>query len=151
MHLVNDLNRRQEEIIAEFEGLSDWEARYEKVIALGKTLPEMDSTHKVEKNKVKGCQSQVWLHAQLDSEGRVLYTADSDAMIVKGLVSLLLRVYSEATPQQVLETEPEFIEKLGFSQNLSPSRTNGLFSMIKQIKLYATAFHFMQMKDLPNQ
>ncbi len=140
MSIVAD---RQNQIIREFQGLKDWEERYKKIIDMGKQLPEMPPELKTAENQVKGCQSQVWLHAQLSSQGEVVLQGDSDAMIVKGLVALLLRVYSGANPNEILQTPPEFLRALGFEGNLSPSRANGLHSMLKQIRLYATAFAYV--------
>lgn len=134
-----DLTSRQQQIVAEFAGLSDWEARYKKLIELGKALPELPASKKLEDFKVKGCQSQVWIHARLD-EGKVIYEADSDALLVRGLVALLLRVYSGAAPAEIIHTAPDFVKEIGLESKLSPSRANGLFSMIKQIKYYAMAF-----------
>lgn len=129
-------------MIDDFASLSSWEDRYKKIIELGKALPELPEKFKNDNFKVKGCQSQVWLSAQLSEDKKVYFEADSDALIVKGLVALLLKVYSGRTPQEILELEPDFIAELGFSQNLSPSRANGLQAMIKQIKYYALAFSF---------
>lgn len=140
MSLVAD---RQNQIIHEFQGLKDWEERYKKIIEMGKELAEMSPEFKTEENQVKGCQSQVWLHAQLTPQGEMVLQGDSDAMIVKGLVALLLRVYSGANPNEILQTPPEFLRVLGFESNLSPSRANGLHSMLKQIRLYATAFAYV--------
>lgn len=134
---------RQHEIIAEFKNLSDWEDRYKKLIQFGKALPELPVTKRLEDYKVKGCQSQVWLHARLE-DGRIQFEADSDALLVRGLVALLMRVYSDATPAEILATPPDFVRDIGLENKLSPSRANGLFSMIKQIKFYALAFQTMQ-------
>ncbi len=132
--------KRQQAIVEEFSSLSGWEDRYKKIIQIGKELPELPEELYQEKFLVKGCQSQVWLHASLNEEGRMILKADSDAMIVKGLVSLLLRAYSGLPPKEVLTTPPNFIEELGFKESLSPSRANGFLSMIKQTMLYAQAF-----------
>lgn len=129
----------QEEIIDEFEFLEDWMERYEHIIALGKSLPIIDKKFKTEENLIKGCQSKVWLHAE-KKEDKIIFTADSDAILTKGVVALLLRVYSNQTSEIILNTELDFIEKIGLKENLSPTRANGLLSMIKQIKLYALAF-----------
>ncbi len=137
------IQERQEQVIQEFSALTQWEDRYKKIIDLGKTLPELSEDLKTEQNIVKGCQSQVWLVAHLNEQGQVVLQGDSDALIVKGLVGLLLRVYSGATPSEILSTPPEFLRALGFEGNLSPSRANGLHSMLKQIKLYATAFEYL--------
>lgn len=141
--MMNRIQERQTKLIAEFSNLESWEDRYKKIIDLGKALPEMPEDLKTESNIVKGCQSQVWLSASLNSDGTVHLQGDSDAMIVKGLVALLLRLYSEASPSEILATPPEFLRALGFEGNLSPSRSNGLHSMLKQIKLYATAFDYL--------
>jgi cysteine desulfuration protein SufE len=133
------LIERQRQIIAEFAGLSDWEERYKKLIEFGKSLPELPPEKRLEDYKVKGCQSQVWIHARLE-DGRVIFEADSDALLVRGLVALLLRVYSGATPQEILTVPPDFVKDIGLESKLSPSRANGLVSMIKQMKYYAMAF-----------
>lgn len=129
----------QEEIIDEFSVFEDWMERYEYLIDLGKSLPQIDESFKLEENLIKGCQSKVWLHAEL-SNGLVLYTADSDAILTKGIIALLLRVFSNQSPSNILETEPSFIDEIGLKEHLSPTRANGLVSMIKQIKLFALAF-----------
>lgn len=131
---------RQKQIIAEFGSVKSWEERYKKVIDLGKTLPKLPAELYDDKYLVKGCQSRVWLHAQRTPDGKVDLLADSDAMIVKGLVAILLKVYSGSTPDDILSNPPHFISELGFQSHLSPSRANGLMSMVKQIMLYATAF-----------
>ena len=129
----------QAEIIEEFDFLEDWMERYEHIIALGKSLPLIDEKHKSEENLIKGCQSQVWLFAEKTAD-RIIFTADSDAILTKGVVALLLRVFSNQTSDTILNTELDFIDKIGLKENLSPTRANGLVSMIKQIKLYALAF-----------
>ncbi|QDK45553.1 SufE family protein [Bdellovibrio sp. ZAP7] len=140
---MSTIQERQAQVIADFSAFTDWEDRYKKIIEMGKSLPEMPEALKTEQNIVKGCQSQVWLHASVTDDGKMLLVGDSDALIVKGLVALLLKVYSGSTPNEVLMTPPEFLRALGFEGNLSPSRANGLHSMLKQIKLYATAFDYM--------
>lgn len=140
---MNTIQEKQEKLIKDFSQMNEWEDRYKKIIEMGKTLPEMPENLKTEQNIVKGCQSQVWLHASLTEQGHVLLHGDSDALIVKGLVSLLLNVYSGASPSDILATPPEFLKALGFEGNLSPSRANGLHAMLKQIKLYATAFDYV--------
>jgi len=137
------IDERQRKIIEDFQSLKDWEERYKKIIEMGRALPDMPEELKTEDNKVKGCQSQVWLHAQLSSQGEMILQGDSDAMIVKGLVAMLLRVYSGTNPNDILKTPPEFLRALGFEGNLSPSRANGLHAMLKQIRLYATAFAYV--------
>ena len=131
--------QRVDDLTREFTELGGWEARYKRIIEIGKELPEGSAELHSEQYLVKGCQSQVWLHASLDDKGLVQLQADSDALIVKGLAAILLRVYSGLSPQQILDTPPKFIEDLGFKDSLSPSRANGFLSMIKQIMLYATA------------
>ena len=141
---MTQIQQRQQKLVEEFSKLQNWEERYKKVIEIGKTLPKLPSDYYNEKFLVKGCQSQVWLHAQLAENGQVQLFADSDAMIVKGLVAILLQVYSEAEPDDILSSPPTFIEELGFRSHLSPSRANGLMSMVKQIMLYAAAFKAMK-------
>ncbi len=138
------IHPQQQKIIDEFSKLSSWDEKYKKIIDLGKKLSAFPEEYRTEQNKVKGCQSQVWLHASLTQDGKVELFADSDALIVKGLVALLLQIYSLQTPQEILSNPPEFLRAIGFDQNLSPSRSNGLHSMIKQIKHYAMAFDYLQ-------
>ena len=128
----------QEEIIDEFDMFEDWMERYEHLIELGKSLPIIDEKYKGEENIIKGCQSKVWLHSELKGD-KIQYTADSDAILTKGLVALLLRVYTDQTPQDILAANPDFIDEIGLKEHLSPTRANGLVSMLKQIKLYAIA------------
>ncbi len=130
---------RQTQVVAEFAGRTDWEDRYKLLIEIGKSLPDLPAEKRLEDFKVKGCQSQVWIHARFQ-DGRVYFEADSDALLVKGLVALLLRVYSGATPQEILQTPPDFVRDIGLESKLSPSRANGLISMIKQMRFYALAF-----------
>ena len=132
----------QKKIEEEFSGFSDWEARYKRIIDLGKELPDLSADKKTEEAKVKGCQSQVWMHAHM-KDGRMIIEADSDAMIVKGLVAVLVKIYSGEDPKEIMKHSPDFFEKLGFKSHLSPSRANGFFAMIKQIKYFATAFSLM--------
>lgn len=137
------LKQRSDQIVAEFSQLRTWEDRYKKIIALGKTIPDLPDSLRTEESKVKGCQSQVWLHARLNDQGEILFQGDSDALLVKGLVAMLLQIYSGSTPEEILSTPPEFLKAIGFEGNLSPSRANGLFSMIKQIRYFATAFSML--------
>lgn len=134
------LSERTQNQIAEFAGLASWEDRYKRLIDKGKQLGDLPDEKKNEQFKVKGCQSQVWLHARIDETGLVHFEADSDAMIVKGLVAVLVNVYSNATPDQILATDPGFLKDLGFESHLSPSRANGLYAMVRQIMYYAQAF-----------
>jgi len=129
----------QEEIIGEFSVYDDWMDKYNYIIELSRDLPIIDPKLKVNGNLINGCQSKVWLDADY-ADGKVNYTADSDAIITKGIISLLIRVLSGRTPEEILNTELYFIDRIGLRQNLSPTRSNGLLSMIKQMKLYALAF-----------
>ena len=129
----------QNGIVREFNLLEDWTERYKYIIKLGSKLPQLDSSKRVEHNIVKGCQSQVWLHAEF-SEGKIIFEADSDAAITKGLVALMVHLYSHQTPSAILATEPTFITEIGMNEHLSPTRANGLASMVKQMKIYALAF-----------
>lgn len=128
----------QEEIIDEFAMFDDWMQRYEYIIDLGKSLPIIDEDQKKEENLIKGCQSKVWLFSELNGD-KVNYTADSDAILTKGIVALLLRVYSNQKPEDILAAETHFIDEIGLKEHLSPTRANGLVSMLKQIKMYAIA------------
>lgn len=133
------IENREEELIAEFEMFGDWMEKYEYIIELGKDLPLISPDYKVEENIIKGCQSQVWLTAEL-KDGKVLFTADSDAIITKGIISLLIRVLSNSTPQEIMKADMKFIDKIGLKEHLSPTRSNGLVSMVKQMKNFALAF-----------
>lgn len=134
-----DIHEKQNRIIREFELLPDWQERYKYIIKLGSKLEPLDESDKTEENLVRGCQSQVWLKAELD-DGKVIFKADSDAAITKGLVSLMVRFYSGHDPDTIINTNPDFIKKIGMSEHLSPTRSNGLASMVKQMKIYAMAF-----------
>ena len=129
----------QEEIIDEFAVFDDWMERYEYMIDLGKSLPMINDVHKVDENLIKGCQSKVWIHANFNND-IINFTADSDAILTKGIVALVLRVFSDQKPVAILEANTEFINEIGLKEHLSPTRANGLVSMIKQIKLYALAY-----------
>lgn len=133
------MKERQQAVVSEFASLSNWEDRYKKLIEIGKSLPDLPDAKKTEDSKVKGCQSQVWMHAHVEG-GKIIFEADSDALLVRGIVALLLRVYSNATPAEILSSAPDFVKEIGLESKLSPSRANGLFSMIKQMKFYAMAF-----------
>ena len=129
----------EQEIIEEFELFADdWELKYEHLIELGKSLPLINEKYKTEEHIIKGCQSKVWLHSELEN-GKVLYTADSDAIITKGMVALMIRVLSNQKPDDILQADMAFIDKIGLKEHLSPTRANGLLSMIKQMKLDALA------------
>jgi len=127
----------QEEIIDEFNLFDDWMERYEYLIELGKSLPLIDDQYKIEENIIKGCQSKVWLYSKMN-DSKINFTADSDAILTKGLVALLLR-FTNQTPKDILAADTIFIDKIGLKEHLSPTRANGLVSMLKQIKLYAIA------------
>ena len=129
----------QEEIVDEFLMFDDWMERYEYIIELGKTIPKIDEQYKTDDNVIKGCQSKVWLHAE-QKNSKIIYTADSDAILTKGIIALLLRVFSNHTPQEILDADTSFIDEIGLKEHLSPTRANGLVSMIKQLKLYAIAY-----------
>ena len=128
----------QEEIIDEFSMFDDWMERYEYIIELGKSLPIINEEYKLDENLIKGCQSKVWLFSELEND-TVKYTADSDAILTKGIAALLLRVYSGQKPADILTAETKFIDEIGLKEHLSPTRANGLVSMVKQIKMYAIA------------
>ncbi len=130
----------QEEIIEEFEMFDDWMQKYEYLIDLGKELPLINEKHKTEDNLIKGCQSRVWLYAE-EKNGKIIYTADSDAIMTKGIIAILIRVLSNQAPNEITGANLKFINEIGLKEQLSPSRANGLFSMIKQMKLYAIAFN----------
>jgi cysteine desulfuration protein SufE len=129
----------QDEIIDEFSMFDDWEERYQYVIDLGRTLPLIEEQYKTGDNIIKGCQSKVWLHAET-KDGNVVFTADSDAILTKGLIAIMIRVFSNQKPQAILEADTAFIDDIGLKEHLSATRANGLVSMIKQIKMYALAF-----------
>ena len=128
----------QEEIIDEFSMFDDWMERYEYIIELGKSLPIIDAQYKLDENLIKGCQSKVWLYSELKND-TINYSADSDAILTKGIVALLLRVYSGQKPSDILAADTNFIDEIGLKEHLSPTRANGLVSMIKHIKMYAIA------------
>jgi cysteine desulfuration protein SufE len=127
------------EIVDEFSMFDDWMQRYEYMISLGKSLPLIEEKYKTDDHLIKGCQSKVWVHAQMDAD-LLKFTADSDAIITKGIIAILLRVFSNQKPKDILEADMDFIDQIGLKEHLSPTRANGLVSMIKQLKLYALAF-----------
>lgn len=129
----------EQEIIEEFKMFDDWMGKYEYLIDLGKSLPLIDEKYKTEDKIIKGCQSQVWMHSELIN-GKVVFTADSDAIITKGMVALMIRVLSNHTPDEIINAKLDFVEKIGLTKHLSPTRSNGLVSMIKQMKLDAIAY-----------
>lgn len=136
---MKTIKEKQEEIIEEFNVFDDWMDKYQLLIDLGNEQAPLDAQYKVEQNLIEGCQSRVWLHAAY-KDGKVFFEAESDALIVKGLAGLLISVVSGHTPQEILENELYFIEAIGLKEHLSPTRSNGLLSMVKQIRLYALAF-----------
>lgn len=129
----------QQELVEEFSFFEDWSQKYEYIIELGKALPGINPAYKIEENKVRGCQSHVWLHAEMN-DGKMNIEAESEALIVRGLVAMLLRVYNHRTPKEIIETQPDFIDAIGMKAALSPTRSNGLASMVKHIKAYALAY-----------
>lgn len=138
-----NINEIQDQIIEEFSMFGDWMERYEYLIDLGKTLPPFDVAHKVPDFLIEGCQSKVWLYPSLN-DGVITFTADSDALITRGIVALLIRVFSGRTPDEILGADIYFIERIGLRENLSPTRSNGLLAMMKQMRLYALAYKSRQ-------
>lgn len=141
---MKSINEIQDEIIDEFAGLSEWMDRYSYIIDLGNALPQLDEKFKTPEYLIEGCQSRVWITADEDSEGRINFRADSDAIIVKGIISLLISVLSGHTAQEILDSDLYFIKEVGLQEHLSPTRSNGLVAMVKQMRMYAMAF---QAKD----
>ena len=137
------INEIQDEIIEEFADFDDWMDRYQLLIDLGSEQPPLDNKYKTEQNLIDGCQSRVWLQADL-VDGRIHFQAESDALIVKGIVTLLVRVLSDHTPREILDADLYFIEKIGLREHLSPTRSNGLLAMLRQMKMYALAFSAVQ-------
>jgi cysteine desulfuration protein SufE len=129
----------QNEIVSEFSMFDDWMERYEYIIELGKGLPIIEAQFKTEDNIIKGCQSKVWVHAE-EKDGKVVFSADSDAILTKGIIAILIRAFSNQTPAAILESNTDFIDEIGLKEHLSATRANGLVSMIKKIKMYALAF-----------
>ena len=140
------IGERVREVVERFDQFDNWERAYRHLIDLGQALPSLEEKDKSEENLVRGCVSQVWLVPQW-RDGRIFFHADSDAAIVKGIVALLLQIYSDATPKEILATRPDFIEEIGLRQQLSPNRASGLASLLKQISLYAVAFEYKEKKD----
>jgi cysteine desulfuration protein SufE len=136
MKTIEDI---QNDIIEEFSLFDDWMQRYEYMIDLGKSLPLIDSKYKTDENLIKGCQSKVWVHAEM-KEDKVIFTADSDAIITKGIIAILIRVFSNQHPKDIIAAKTDFIDAIGLKEHLSPTRANGLVSMIKQLKMYALAY-----------
>ncbi len=132
------INEIQDELVEEFSYLGDWMEKYEHIIQSGKDLPLIDEEYKKDKNLIKGCQAKVWLHADY-KDGKIFFTGDSDAIITKGLVSMVIRVLSNHTPEEIVHSDLYFVDKIGLKEHLSVTRSNGLVSMIKQMKMYALA------------
>ena len=137
------INEIQDEIIDEFSGFDDWMDKYQLLIDLGNEQEPLDEKYKIESNLIDGCQSRVWLQADY-VDGKINFTAESDALIVKGIVALLIRVLSDHTPQEILDADLYFIEEIGLKEHLSPTRSNGLVAMVKQMRVYALAFSAKQ-------
>lgn len=133
----------QNEIVDEFSIFDDWMERYEYIIELGKGLPIIEDQYKTEDNIIKGCQSKVWVHAE-EKDGKVIFSADSDAILTKGIIAILIRAFSNQTPAAILEANTDFVDEIGLKEHLSATRANGLVSMIKKIKMYALAFEARQ-------
>ncbi|MBS1663021.1 MAG: SufE family protein [Bacteroidetes bacterium] len=140
------IQETQEEIIADFDFFENWEDKYDFIIQLGKELPLIQEQYKTDENLIRGCQSRVWLHVEY-KDGQLLFTADSDAVITKGLISLVIKVLNGHTPKEIAEAEITFIDAIGLGSHLSPTRSNGLLSMVKQIKAYALAYQAKSMQQ----
>lgn len=140
------INETQNEIIEEFSDLDDWMDRYAMIIDLGNELPPIDECFKTPEHLIEGCQSRVWLNAEL-KDGKMYFTADSDAIIVKGIIALLIDVLNGHTPAEVADADLYFIDRIGLSENLSPTRSNGLLAMVRQMKMYAVAFRAIEQKS----
>jgi cysteine desulfuration protein SufE len=133
------INEIQDQIVEDFAIFDDWMDKYAYIIELGTDMPSLESKYQTEDNLIRGCQSKVWFHAEY-KDGKIIFEADSDAIITKGIAGLLIRVYSNQTPKDIIESDLNFIDKIGLTQHLSPTRSNGLLSMLKQIKIYGIAF-----------
>ncbi|MCI5742443.1 SufE family protein [Phocaeicola faecicola] len=140
---METINELQDEIIEEFNGFDDWMDKYQLLIDLGNEQEELDAKYKTDDNLIDGCQSRVWLQADL-VDGKIIFQAESDALIVKGIISLLIKVVSGHTPDEILNSDLYFIEKIGLKEHLSPTRSNGLLAMVKQMRMYALAFKAQQ-------
>ncbi|GAB4328757.1 MAG: SufE family protein [Bacteroidales bacterium] len=146
-----DIKQAAQKVVEEFSLYDDWMDKYNYLIELGKSLPLIDEKYKDEQHLISGCQSRVWLHAEL-KDGKVVYTADSDAVITKGIINLLIRVFSNQPPEAIADADLSFIDEIGLKEHLSPTRSNGLVSMIKQMKLYAVVFKTkMQAEQAQNE
>lgn len=141
------INEKQQQIIDDFSDIDDWMDRYAAIIDMGNALPPIDDKYKTPEHLIEGCQSRVWLNAEY-RDGKVYYTADSDAIIVKGIISMLIDVLSGHTPKEILDSDLHFIDAIGLSTHLSPTRSNGLLAMVKQMRLYALAFKQLDVNPL---
>lgn len=141
---MKSIEEVQEEIVDEFTSVDDWMDRYTMIIEEGNTLPPLHEQYRTPSNLIEGCQSRVWVNAELTPEGRIHFEADSDALIVKGIIALLVKVLDNRTPDEVISADLHFINDIGLGENLSPTRSNGLLAMIKQMRLYAMAFKAKQ-------
>ena len=136
---MSNIKEIQQDIVEEFAMFEDWMQRYEYMIELGKSLPLIEEKYKIDENLIKGCQSKVWVHAELEGD-KLVFTADSDAIITKGIVAILIRAFSNQHPADIIEADTKFIDEIGLKEHLSPTRANGFVSMIKQLKMYAVAY-----------
>ena len=138
------IDQAQQEIVEEFSDIEDWMDRYAMIIDMGNALPAIDEKYRTPEHLIEGCQSRAWVNAELTDDGRVVYTADSDAILVKGIISMLVKVLSGHTPDEILSSDLHFIGDIGLQEHLSPTRSNGLLAMLKQMRLYALAFKELQ-------
>lgn len=150
MKPMETINEIQDEIVDDFTGIDDWMDRYAMIIDLGNNLPPIDEKYKTPDHLIEGCQSRVWLNAE-EKDGKVYYSADSDAIIVKGIIALLIKVLNGQTPREIARSDMYFIDGIGLSENLSPTRSNGLLAMLKQMKMYALAFEALDKKNKADQ
>ena len=144
---MKTINELQDEVIEEFSDFDDWMDKYQLLIDLGNEQEPLDPQYKTEQNLIDGCQSRVWLQADLDNDGKVVFQAESDALIVKGIIALLIKVVSGHTPDEILDSDLYFIERIGLKEHLSPTRSNGLLAMVKQMRMYALAFKAKQQEQ----
>ncbi len=144
---MKTINELQDEVIEEFSDFDDWMDKYQLLIDLGNEQEPLDPQYKTEQNLIDGCQSRVWLQADLDNDGKIIFQAESDALIVKGIITLLIKVVSGHTPDEILNSDLYFIEKIGLKEHLSPTRSNGLLAMVKQMRMYALAFKAKQQEQ----
>lgn len=145
--IMSKIEERQQEIIEEFKDLDDWMDRYAYIIELGNSMEPIEEKSKTPENLIQGCQSRAWLTAEIDDDGKVIYQADSDAIIVKGIIYLLIKVLSGNSPEEILDSDLHFINDIGLADHLSPTRSNGLLAVLKQMKMYALAYNELKNKD----